>query len=945
MSSELIRQFVIKQRELLQFELDSELNQLKYCLESHSAKSCQDNGFSLLHLEVKNIRSSLFSRFVIELSRLDNQQLPAGFKVNDEIEVFSTIVSSNKNNENMEPLSGIVTKITPKDIEISVDEIQDTHQRFLSCPPLRINKRASEVTHKKLLDTLNKLLDPKYYNHPVINLVFSESKQHIKVPQVIPLETISKHKKYMCNLCKVNNSQKLAIESILSPQNHISLIHGPPGTGKSTTLVEFIIHTVQMTSPINGEKSKLLVCAPSNTAVDLLLSAVTSHPLAKDINCLRLGHPSRIGNDVLNHCLDSKIFNHESNEIVEDIRKEITVLKDKLFTVKEKSKKVNSKFSRAEAYQELKLLRSDQRKYEKRIVSELLQSTNVVFATCIGSSSSLLKDIIFDITIIDEAAQALEIETWVPILKSEKVVLAGDHCQLPATVKSAEAEKQGLAVSLFEKLILDNTRFQSVVHLLDTQYRMNQTICNWASLAMYNDTLKCYEAVKSRTLLDYLNDLKVHCNEKAIASFSLIDMSGCASEDEIIQEKRITNTKSHSNREEANLVCKYAKSLLNLGVKALDIGIITPYSGQVNLIRQLLHDDTSRDSQELSSISVRTVDGFQGGEKEVIIISMVRSNNKREVGFLADCRRINVAVTRAKSHVAIFANVDTCSSNSFILNLLNYAELNGDYRSGMELLSLEEDYISLEFESPICCLDDSPKQQPSQQPILLRVSDTTRKSFVKDPKKKTGKIHRNEVMLEAIHISEDVSKKNESFEKLVQNILIKFDKNEILSDEDKKICNIEYRAGNSTLIFSKSLSNYERKVIHEQCDIIKSLHHFSEGEQYARQVKVEKIESTVKSVDVISSIQSIKKETPMTSQNEIRCSASKQKKKVVMQDVNEDALLSQAILENVKYQRDTQYRIGSTPMPNPEKEMTKSKLNNRIKEAQLNRKSVNKPKK
>ena len=405
-------------------------------------------------------------------------------------------------------------------------------------------------------------------------------------------------------------------------------------------------------------------------AVDNVIERIVTHyPPNIRPSMVRLGHPARISQSIHPYCLEGLISSADGTDIVKDVRKELDTLRKTMSKERDKSQR---RLQRTE----IKTLQKEIRSREEKVLKNILNTRDVIFCTLVGAASKLLRDIEFDIVVIDEAAQALEVACWIPMLKSNKCVLAGDHCQLPPTVKSEEAERGGLGVTLFQR-IMSNPKMIGVPRLLNTQYRMNRVICDWASAAMYHNKLLSDESVANRTLSDIVPKTCNDPDQDAIVSVDsvmmLIDTAGCFMHEQLSESKS-----SHRNLQEVDLVCKHIDLLVNtLGVKSSEIGIVTPYNGQLESLREKI-------GAVYSDIDMKTVDGFQGGEKEVIILSLVRSNDSRTVGFLADKRRINVAVTRAKRHVAVICDTDTCSTDPFLKQLFDYISECGDHRSAME---------------------------------------------------------------------------------------------------------------------------------------------------------------------------------------------------------------------------------------------------------------------
>jgi ATP-dependent RNA/DNA helicase IGHMBP2 len=426
-------------------------------------------------------------------------------------------------------------------------------------------------------------------------------------------------------------------------------------------------------------KQKVLVTAPSNVAVDNLVERLAAFErmaqggaaaLSQRPRIVRLGHPARISPAIQRYCLDAVIFEHETQEIIADIRKEMSDLRAAL----NKKGGAGRWDERRQIRSELKALSKDAAKREKKIVTDIVRSSDVVLATCVGASSSLLNDVVFDMCIIDEAAQAIDVSCWIPMLRSKKCVMAGDHCQLPPTVLSKEAEQGGLADTLFHRIITGE-RTKDCARLLDTQYRMHGHINAWASTEMYEGKLKSHSANERHTLSD-ITGLPPDSSLDAMQScvVLLIDTSGCGISEEEGEGGSVRNFG------EAKLVLQHVARLVAAGVPEKEIGVITPYNAQVQLLKLMIRDSA------YPNISVKTVDGFQGGEREAIILSFVRSNEKHTVGFLSDKRRINVAVTRAKRHLAVIADSETCHSDPFLGRLMDYLSEVGEHRSAAELI-------------------------------------------------------------------------------------------------------------------------------------------------------------------------------------------------------------------------------------------------------------------
>lgn len=465
----------------------------------------------------------------------------------------------------------------------------------------------------------------------------------------------------------LNESQLEAIRFALASKD-LALIHGPPGTGKTTTVVELILQAVKK------YQMKVLVCAPSNIAVDNVLEKLASTDAKLQLT--RIGHPARLLPQVLRYCLDAKIEVAEGTEIVNDIRKEMASMQQQLKRTRDKSVRFNIR-------RDMKSNRKEIRQREQNVVGELVRHSDVVFATNVGASSKLLKDVVFDLVVIDEAAQALEASCWIPILKAKRCVLAGDHLQLPPTIKSRSAASDGLEVTLFDRI----TRFpstQCIVKMLKIQYRMHENISDWSSRAMYNNELESFEGVAKRKLHELPHVSIQEDDELLNATLLLLDTAGCELEEDQDDDDAADSGNSllklsKSNAGEARVVAKHVRALLQTGLKEEEVAIITPYNKQVQALKALL-------LESFPKLEIRSVDGFQGCEKEAVVMSLVRSNGSKQVGFLADDRRMNVAITRAKRHVAVVCDTETISAHKFLDVLVKHFEAFGEYRSAQEYL-------------------------------------------------------------------------------------------------------------------------------------------------------------------------------------------------------------------------------------------------------------------
>jgi predicted DNA helicase len=386
------------------------------------------------------------------------------------------------------------------------------------------------------------------------------------------------------------------------------------------------------------------------------------------IRVLRIGHPARVTEQTLSKTLDAQIVDHNDFKELRGLRKRIGQLRDKAFKYKRHFGN-EERQQRKLLMQEVRALKADADLLEFYIVNDLLQNSEVIACTLVGAANQVLHGKRWKSVFIDEAAQALEPSCWIPIIRSDRVIFAGDHFQLPPTIKSNEAAKEGLSQTLFEKCIL---RHPQTASMLEMQYRMHEAIMQFSSSFFYGNGLIADESVKR------------HHIEGEDIPFEFIDTAGCGFHESLDPE-----TLSRFNNEEAQLLIRRLEQLvgnLNSEHWQYSVGIITPYSAQVERLVKL-----AEASEELSviapSISINTVDAFQGQERDIITISLVRSNDDGEIGFLNDIRRINVALTRARKKLIVIGDSATLGAHPFYLELLEYVQRNDFYKSAWELIN------------------------------------------------------------------------------------------------------------------------------------------------------------------------------------------------------------------------------------------------------------------
>ena len=432
----------------------------------------------------------------------------------------------------------------------------------------------------------------------------------------------------------LNPTQEKAVNNVLRAKD-VMVVHGPPGTGKTTTLVEAINETLR-------RESQVLVCAQSNMAVDWISEQLTD----RGIHVLRIGNPTRVNDKMLSFTYERRFESHPDYPDLWAVRCAIRKLR------KQRPKKHNY-------HQAMDRLQSRATELELRIQSQLFNEAHVIASTLAGAANRLLDGQHYSTLFIDEAAQALEAACWIAIRKANRVIFAGDHCQLPPTVKSLAALKGGLAKTLMERIVENKPE---VVAMLRVQYRMNEQIMRFSSDYFYGGKVESAPQIKYRGILDYDHPM------------TWIDTSDMDSQEEFIGESF-----GRINREEAALTVSTLESYFKkIGRQRIldehiDVGIISPYRAQVQLLRRLVGQHAFfKPYRHL--ISINTVDGFQGQERDIIIISLVRSNKEGQIGFLRDLRRMNVAITRARMKLIIIGDSSTMGHNPFYRQLYQYVE-------------------------------------------------------------------------------------------------------------------------------------------------------------------------------------------------------------------------------------------------------------------------------
>ena len=456
----------------------------------------------------------------------------------------------------------------------------------------------------------------------------------------------------------LNDSQNHAVELALRALD-LAVIHGPPGTGKTTTLVQAIKETLR-------RENQVLVCAPSNTAVDLLVLKCQEQGLS----VVRLGNPARVEEELHRLTLDGAIAHHDDYKLLKSYRKEAESLKKRALKFK-RNYGQKERQQRNYLMKEVRALKETAMKLEDYIIHQILTHSQVVACTLTGASSSVLGSKRFHSVFIDEAAQALSPGAWIPLLRANRAIFAGDHHQLPPTVKSVEADREGLGITLFEQVIEKSSESSA---MLEIQYRMHEQIMNFSGRWFYENLLQAAPSVKYRGLGDSFRPVE------------FVDTAGCG-----FEEEKDPESLSTFNTEEANLLLKHAALLFNQIEsklpdeleKGFSLGIIAPYKAQVQTLQNKIAQSPLLSSY-LSHISVNTVDGFQGQERDVIYISLTRSNARGEIGFLANVRRMNVAMTRARKKLVVVGDSATLGQNPFFQAFFDYIDEIDAYHTAWE---------------------------------------------------------------------------------------------------------------------------------------------------------------------------------------------------------------------------------------------------------------------
>ncbi len=579
------------------------------------------------------------------LEKINHDDAKPAFQVGDTVSFFVQL-DGNKT----EKIPAVVLKIQRESIRIALqsDDVPD----WVDMGKLGIDLVFDEGSYKEMDKAIHKIQEAKGNRLAELrDILIGEKKAFFKEPT------------FFNPLPFLNFSQNEALKHIISAQD-VAIIHGPPGTGKTTTLVEAIRMALYT-------EKQVLVTAPSNTAVDLLTEKLAQ----KGVKVLRIGNPARMDESITHLSLEGQIAQHADYRHLKNMRKRADEFRQMAGKYK-RNFGADEREQRKLLYAEARNLKADAEKLENYILENLLQNAQVITATLVGTVNKYIRNMHFSTVFIDESAQALETACWVAIPQADRVIFAGDPFQLPPTVKSNEAMRGGLSKTILEKLL----PYKELSTLLQVQYRMHKDIMQFSNEQFYEGKLQAHENVANQMLSEHIYLL----NE----TVEFIDTAGCSYE-----EMQSPQSRSKHNPEEGNLLIRHLSRLLDIiqreyphyFVDTFRIGVISPYSAQVDYLQEQLSKNPDT-KPYMKWIEVHTVDGFQGQECDIIYISLVRSNEKNEIGFLQDTRRLNVALTRAKYKLVVVGDSATIGTHKFYASFLDYIEGIASHKSAWEFL-------------------------------------------------------------------------------------------------------------------------------------------------------------------------------------------------------------------------------------------------------------------
>ena len=610
-----------QQRILLEIEYNVDKEEHKKQMEAKGLERLAKRGDVWLNVRFGRSYYNSLNQLSVEILRTQDNEIEHNFEFGRPVYIIFTEKPSNKNEKRTKSINGTVSYVDGDRMVVVVPDGTDT-VGMQTASSLYVQLGFDETTYRLMFEALDRTISARgrlgylrdlfYSNHKAETFTFA--------PLSFPF---------------LNVSQERAVNEVLRAKD-VAVVHGPPGTGKTTTLVEAIYETLR-------RENQVLVCAQSNMAVDWISEKLVD----RGINVLRIGNPTKVNDKMLSFTYERRFESHPDYPQLWAIRKAIRQLR------------ANRKRGDNSFHQKMERLKEREIELELRISNKLFGEARVIASTLVGSANRLLDGMKFGTLFIDEAAQALEAACWIPIRRATRVILAGDHCQLPPTIKSIAAMKGGLDKTLMQRIVECKPE---AVTLLKMQYRMNEDIMRFSSDWFYNGQVEAAPMVKYRGILDL---------DKAI---EWKDTSGNAYHEEFVGDNF-----GRINKEEAQLtLLSLAEYFVRIGRQRIideriDVGIISPYRAQVQYLRHLIKKtDFYKPFRKI--ISVNTVDGFQGQERDIIVISMVRSNEEGQIGFLRDLRRMNVAITRARMKLIILGDSATLIRHPFYRRLKEYID-------------------------------------------------------------------------------------------------------------------------------------------------------------------------------------------------------------------------------------------------------------------------------
>lgn len=644
-------QALLQQRTLLQLEYYTEKEAFRKLTEQMGMQRKVKRGDAWFPLQVGKSFYNSLNQTAIEVFRTSDQDIEHNFEFGRPVMFFRS-----EGSEELKYFSftGTVSYVDGDRMVVTVPDSAPLLELQQSTDPIGVQLSFDETSYKLMFEALDRVMKAKNNRLAYLrDLFYSHQKagRFSFEPMKFPW---------------LNPTQERAVNEVLWAKD-VAIVHGPPGTGKTTTLVEAINETLM-------RESQVLVCAQSNMAVDWISEKLVD----RGINVLRIGNPTRVNDKMLGFTYERRFESHADYPQLWAIRKAIRELRK------------NRKKGSENYHQKMDRLKSRAAEIELRINAELFGEARVIACTLVGSAHHLLEGMKFGTLFIDEAAQALEAACWIPMKRASRVILAGDHCQLPPTVKSIAALRAGLGKTLMERIAENKPE---VVTLLKIQYRMNDEIMRFSSDWFYGGKVESAPQIKYRSVLDYdhpitwidtsneENQITIEGEDAPEDSASTASSVSAANQNSDLnfKEQFVGESFGRINKAEAELtLLTLAEYFTKIGKQRvleerIDAGIISPYRAQVQYLKKLIKKyEFFKPYRRL--ISVNTVDGFQGQERDVILISLVRSNDEGQIGFLKDLRRMNVAMTRARMKLIILGNKDTMTKHPFYKKLWEYVE-------------------------------------------------------------------------------------------------------------------------------------------------------------------------------------------------------------------------------------------------------------------------------